>query len=172
MTVKYGTNDDLSAPSGDYHLLFYVLGEIESLTACSEISLLGAWKFHFRVADGFDRVQQWQGWGGAFLLIPAPFSPSLPPSFLLSFLSISLPSLTCKELVTLQTLCWGLLLFFFGPTLRDPVDCSTPGFPVLHHLPELSQTHVHWVDDAIQPSHPLSPSSPALSLPQHQGLFQ
>ena len=42
MTVKYGTNDDLSAPSGDYHLLFYVLGEIESLPACSEISLPGA----------------------------------------------------------------------------------------------------------------------------------
>ena len=41
------------------------------------------------------------------------------------------------------------------PTLRDPVDCSTPDFPVLHHLPELAQTHVHWVDDAIQPSHPL-----------------
>ena len=38
--------------------------------------------------------------------------------------------------------------------------CSTPGFPVLHHLPELAQTHVHWVGDAIQPSHPLSPSSP------------
>lgn len=42
MTVKYGTNNDLSAPSGDYHLLFYVLGEIESLPACSEISLPGA----------------------------------------------------------------------------------------------------------------------------------
>ena len=42
------------------------------------------------------------------------------------------------------------------PTLCDPMDCSTPGFPVLHHLPELAQTHVHWVDDATQPSHPLS----------------
>ena len=39
------------------------------------------------------------------------------------------------------------------PTLCDPRDCSTPGFPVLHHLPELAQTHVHWVSDAIQPSH-------------------
>ena len=57
--------------------------------------------------------------------------------------------------------------------LCDPVDCSTPGFPVLHHLLELAQTHVHRVDDAIQPSHPLLPSSsPALSLSQHQGLFQ
>ena len=41
------------------------------------------------------------------------------------------------------------------PTLCDPMDCRTPGFPVLHHLPELDQTHVHWVGDAIQPSHPL-----------------
>ena len=42
-----------------------------------------------------------------------------------------------------------------GPTLCDPTDCSTPGFPVLHHLPELAQTHVHRVGDAMQPSHPL-----------------
>ena len=42
-----------------------------------------------------------------------------------------------------------------GPTLCNPTDCSMPGFPVLHHLPELDQTHVHWVGDAIQPSHPL-----------------
>ena len=49
----------------------------------------------------------------------------------------------------------------------------TPGFPVLHHLPEFAQTHVHWVNDAIQPSHLLSsPSPPAFSLSQHQGLFQ
>ena len=47
--------------------------------------------------------------------------------------------------------------------LCNPTDCSTSGFPVLHHLPELAQTHVHWVGDAIQPSHPLlSPSPPAL----------
>ena len=53
------------------------------------------------------------------------------------------------------------------------MDCSTPGFSVLHHLPELAQTHVHPVDDAIQSSHPLSsPSLPALDLSQHQGLFQ
>ena len=56
------------------------------------------------------------------------------------------------------------------PTLCDPMDCSTPGFPVHHQLPELAQTHV---SDAIQPSNPpLSPSPPALNLSQHQGLFQ
>ena len=47
-----------------------------------------------------------------------------------------------------------------------------PGFPVLHYLPEFAHTHVDCVNDAIQPSYPLSPSSPALSLSQHQGLFQ
>ena len=53
------------------------------------------------------------------------------------------------------------------------MDYSLPGFPVHHQLPELAQSHVHRVSDAIQPSHPLSSPSPAaLSLPQHQGLFQ
>ena len=59
------------------------------------------------------------------------------------------------------------------PTLCDPMDCSAPGLPVHHQLPELTQTHVHLVGDAIQPSHPLlSPSPPAFNLSQHQGLFQ
>ena len=59
------------------------------------------------------------------------------------------------------------------PTLCDPMKRSTPGLPVHHKLPELTHTHVHWVGDAIQPSHPLSPPSPpALNLSQHQGLFQ
>ena len=59
------------------------------------------------------------------------------------------------------------------PTLCDPMDCSMPGFPVHHQLPELTQTHVHRVSDANQPSHPLSsPSPPAFNLSQHQGLFQ
>ena len=58
-------------------------------------------------------------------------------------------------------------------TLCDPMDCSTLGFPVHHQLPELAQTHVHWVGDAIQPSHPLlSPFPPAFNLSQHQGLFK
>ena len=53
------------------------------------------------------------------------------------------------------------------------MDYSTPGLPILHHLLEFAQTHVHRVGDAIQPSHPLSsPSPPALNLSQHQDLFQ
>ena len=59
------------------------------------------------------------------------------------------------------------------PALFDPVNYSTPGFPVHHQILELAQTHVHQVSDVIQPSHPLmSPSPPAFSLFQHQGLFK
>ena len=62
------------------------------------------------------------------------------------------------------------------PTLCDRMGCSTPGFPVLHHFTEFAQIHVHWVGDAIKPSHPLSPfSPPALNLSgkgSFQGLFQ
>ena len=58
-------------------------------------------------------------------------------------------------------------------TLCDPMDCSTPGFPVHHQLLEFAQTHTHWVSNAIQSSHPLSsPSTPAFNLSQYQGLFQ
>ena len=58
-------------------------------------------------------------------------------------------------------------------TLCDPMNHSMPGLPVHHQLPESTQTHVHWVGDAIQPSHPLSsPSPPAFNLSQHQGLFK
>ena len=58
-------------------------------------------------------------------------------------------------------------------TLCDPRDCTMPGFPVLHYLPEFAQTHVHWISDAIQPSHLLSSPSPSTyTLSQHQGLFQ
>ena len=59
------------------------------------------------------------------------------------------------------------------PTFWDPMNHSMPGLPVHHQLPEFTQTHVHWVGDAIQPSHPLSsPSPPAPNPSQHQGLLQ
>ena len=70
-------------------------------------------------------------------------------------------------------ICESALLLLSCPTLCDPMEWSIPGFPVLHHLLELAQTHVHWVSDAIQPSHPWSPPSPpTLNLSQHLGLFQ
>ena len=66
-----------------------------------------------------------------------------------------------------------LLSIKLSLTLCDPMDCSMPGFPVLHHLSDFAHTHVPWVSDAIQPSHPLlSPFPPDFSLSQHQGLFQ
>ena len=79
--------------------------------------------------------------------------------------------------------CWLQIIFWHSfhccsvtklcLALWDLRDCSRPGFPVLHHLPEFAENHVHWVNDAIQPSYPLlSPSPPALNLSQYQGLFQ
>ena len=58
------------------------------------------------------------------------------------------------------------------PILCHPMNCSTPGFSVLQYLLELAQTHIHWVNDAIQPSHPLLPPPLSLTPSQHQGLFQ
>ena len=58
------------------------------------------------------------------------------------------------------------------PTLCNPMNRSTPGLPVHHQLPEFTQTHVHWVGDAIQLSHPLLSPSPALNISQHQDLFK
>ena len=73
----------------------------------------------------------------------------------------------CKYLVQFSSVAQPCL------TLCNPMDCSTPGLPVHHQHPEFTQTHVHWVGDAIQPFHPLpSPSPPAFNLSQHQGLFQ
>ena len=68
---------------------------------------------------------------------------------------------------------WCFWTVMLEKTLCDPMNHSMPGLPVHHQLLEFTQTHVHWVSDAIQPSHLLSsPSPPALNLSQHQGLFQ
>ena len=68
---------------------------------------------------------------------------------------------------------WCFWTVVLEKTLESPMDCSTPGLPVHHQLPELTQTHVHQVSDAIQPSHPLSsPSPPAPNPSLHQSLFQ
>ena len=101
---------------------------------------------------GFSRQKYWSG-----VPLPSPFfcymfnNPSIPLIYIL--------------ISSVQSLSQVLLY--------DPMDCCTPGFHVNHQLPEFTQTHVHWVSDAIQPSHPLSsPSPPAFNLYQHQGLFQ
>ena len=81
-------------------------------------------------------------------------------------------------LAELPTQTWWIEVGFSSvaqscPTLCDPIDRSMPGLSVHHQLLEFTQTHVHWVGDAIQPTHPLSsPSLPTFNLSQHQGLFQ
>ena len=97
------------------------------------------------------------------------FYLSLPfITFIIMYLSISSCVLWLKFIRLL-----GSVLLLSCVWLCDPMDCSTSGFPVHHQLPEFTQTRVHWVGDAIQPSHPLSsPSPPAFSLSQHQGLFK
>ena len=79
-----------------------------------------------------------------------------------------------RGLSEFQTLCYCCCsVSKLCPALFDPMDCSTPDLPVHHQLPDLTQTHVHWVSDVIQPSHPLSyPSPHTFNLSQHQGLFQ
>ena len=100
-------------------------------------------------------------------------------SFWLSLSNFHWPVFKVMEFFLLQRLiCWFNSVQFSlvaqsCPTLCDPMNRSTPGLPVHHQLPEFTETHVHRVGDAIQPSHPLS--SPSLSAPnpsQHQGLFQ
>ena len=81
-------------------------------------------------------------------------------------------SLVCR-ILSISLLACEMSAVQLCPTLCNPIDCSTPGLPVHHQVLELAQTHVHWVGDAIQPSHPLSSASPpAFSLSRHQGLFQ
>ena len=78
--------------------------------------------------------------------------------------------------ILVEMLCWKVQFSSVAqscPTLCDTMNHSMPGLPVHHQPPEFTQTHVQWVGDAIQPSHPLSsPSPPAFNLSQHQGLFQ
>ena len=113
---------------------------------------------------GFPTQEYWRG-----LLFPSPgdlldcevepASPASPPSAGTFF--------TTEPPVQFSSVAQSC------PTLCDPMNCGTPGLPVHHQLPEFTQTHVHRVGDAIQPSHPLSsPSPPAFKLSQHQSLFK
>ena len=120
--------------------------------------LLGPW--------GFSRQEYWSG-----LLFPSSADLSDPEMEQEPLMS---PALASGFLTTSAT--WeALLLIQFSsvaqscPTLCDPMNRSTPGLPVHHQHPEFTQTHIHQVSDAIQPSHPLSsPSPPAPSPSQHQ----
>ena len=117
----------------------------------------------------FSRQEYWSG-----LPCPSPRDlpdPGIKPNSLMS------PARAARFFTTSTTweAQWSeeTLSVQLYTTICDSMDCSTPGFSVHHQLPEFNQTHVHWVSDAIQPSHSLSsPSSPAFNLSQHQGLFQ
>ena len=99
-----------------------------------------------------------------YVYLSGDWTFSSPRSFFVAFWSVLFPPF--PALVVIQSFNWTTC-----PTLR-PHGCSMPGFPVLNHLLEFAQTHVHWVSDAIQPSHPLpSPSPPTFNLSQHQGLL-
>ena len=96
-----------------------------------------------------------------------------------TYLKLLFPSCWWKELEIFFNLwqsrfdghCCSVAKFCL--TLCDPMDCRMPGFPVLRYFPEFAQTHVHWVGDATQPSHPVSPPSPSfLNLFQHPSFFQ
>ena len=110
---------------------------------------------------GFSRQGYWSG-----LIFPSPgdlLDQGIEPKFP-ALQADALPSEPPVQFSSVTQSC---------PTLCDPMNCSTPGLPVHHQLPEFTQTHVHRVGDAIQPSHPLSsPFPPAPNPSQHQSLFQ
>ena len=117
---------------------------------------------------GFSRQEYWSG-------VPLP-SPAAIQSHLKVTLLILVLLLFLTHLQSLPPVksCWCSVSSVTQSclTLCNLMDCSMPGLPVLYQLPELAQTHVHWVSNAIQPSHPLSsPSSPPFNISQHQGLF-
>ena len=96
--------------------------------------------------------------------------PTLPFSVLCSETTHSLGCITSRNKLQDD---WFSSVSLSCLTLCDPMDCSMPGFPVHHQLPEFAQTHVHWIDDAIRPFHPLSSPFPlTINLSQCQGLFQ
>jgi len=106
-----------------------------------------------RFSPWVGKIPWWQAWQPAMVLFPGE---SLGQRSLADYSPVHFSSVILLCLI-----------------LCDPTDCNTQDFPVLHHLPEFAQTHVHWVNDAIQPPHPLSsPSPPALNLSQHQSVFQ
>ena len=117
----------------------------------------------FSESKGFSRQENWSGLPFSFSGdLPKPGIKSTSPAWQMD--SLLLCHLSSVQFSSVAQSC---------PTLCNPMNRSTPGLPVHHQLPEFTQTHAHQIGDAIQPSHPLSsPSPPAPSPSQHQGLFQ
>ena len=128
---------------------------------------------------GFSRQEYWSR-----LPFPSPEDLSDPgieprsPALRADALTSEPPSVDYLA-IDVANISWVIICIHFSsvaqscPTLCDLMDCSTPGLPIHHQLLELAQSYVHRVGDTIQPSHPLSsPSPPAFSLSQHQGIFK
>ena len=113
---------------------------------------------------------------GRFLSTGPPGKSCLPfciRTFPILFLPSQWFSLLLTWLIPLSLMCICAWLHAKScPTLCNPMNCTTPGFLVLHYLQKFAQTHVHWVNDAIQPCQALSPPSPVFNLSLHQGLFK
>ena len=117
----------------------------------------------FREREGYITLRSYMGTGGVWDVLSCPWWDYT------SIQSTNKPTICILMFYTLQFSSVAQLC----PTLWDPMNRTMPGLPAHHHLPEFTQTHVHWVGDAIQPPHPLSsPSPPALNLSQHQGLLK
>ena len=105
-------------------------------------------------------------WGHCFVFVPSGLLYYNFPKNR----KIHVHEVFCLKWCIYMICCWVTKLYL---SLCNPMDCSTPGFSVLHCLPEFAQIHIRWLGDAIHPYYPLLiPSPPALNLPQHQGLLQ
>ena len=159
--------------------------QLAKMTPEYEVSASRTWTKEFQALDIWKRTKRRRSessseiWEAEVVSLclrdwPCPSSPSLLKA-----------SLGEGKVYFYETCAWlfGPLEFVLShccclvaqscPALCHPMDCSTPGLPVHHQLPEFTQTRIHWVGDAIQLSHPLSsPSPPALNRSQYQGLFQ
>ena len=129
---------------------------------CEVVSYCG---FDLHLLSASDAEDYFQKPVVSFCIILEKYIQVLCPFFLFSFLAMYMAcGILVPQIRSVAQSC---------PTLCDPMNRSTPGPPVHHQLPEFTQTHVHRVSDAIQPSHPLSsPSPPAPNPSQHQSLFQ
>ena len=166
------------ASSGDYQRLVITclisVGRHKNQWQCEMLHWLAALRELALCLQRWDRawrpLAQPQAWGVG--LNPSQRTPRAfqVPSFpFLELLMSLLEERVKKSMIHWQVCC---SVTKSCSTLCDPMDCSTPGSSVLHHLPEFAQIHIHWVGDAIKPSHPLLPPSPfAFNLFRCQGLF-
>ena len=180
--------DTIYAFPAYFCLFLFIFAAAKSLQSCPTLTLWTA-AHQALLSTGFSRQEYWSG-----LPFPSPMHACMLSRFSRVWLCDprdSSPSgSSVHRILQVRILEWVAISFsyLFLPFINqfqfssvpqsclihcDPMDCSIPGLPVHHQFPEFTQTHLHWVSDAIQPSHPLSsPFPPALIPSQHQGLFK